>query len=65
MDPIHPIRPSAVQPAAIDPLRRVARDPQRDREREQREHPPKRREPAGPDAPADGAAPLAHVDARV
>jgi hypothetical protein len=63
MDPIHPIRPTAVNPAAVDAARRVARDPDKDREREQQRPRPPRKPVAQP--AADDGTPLAHVDERV
>lgn len=63
MDPIHPIRPTAVNPAPVDPVRRVTRagdDPAGERRR-----PRERRAPAAPvPASTAGVEPTGGLDVR-
>jgi hypothetical protein len=61
MDPIHPIRPAAEQPAAVAAIRPVPRAGAK-RPDEQRRERPQRRQGADP-APRDE--PGEHVDVRV
>jgi hypothetical protein len=62
MDPIHPIRPTSEQPAAVDAIRHVTRAGE-DPRPEQRSPRGRRRRPAAPASPprvdADG-----HLDVR-
>ncbi|HTN22870.1 MAG TPA: hypothetical protein VL120_02715 [Solirubrobacteraceae bacterium] len=66
MDPIHPIRPTSRQPAAVEAPRRVRRAGEdRDAERERRESGAQRRsQPVAP-RDAEGAEALTHVDTRI
>jgi hypothetical protein len=62
MDPIHPIRPTEAQPAAVEPLRRVPR-PAREPAQDPRPRRDGRRPPPRAPRPAETAD--EHLDVRV
>jgi hypothetical protein len=61
MDPIHPIRPAAAQPTAVEAVRRVLRAG-RDRKRDERPWREERRAPAPAPPPAEAGD--QHLDVR-
>lgn len=62
MDPIHPILPVAVQPAAVAAMRRLARIG--DEPRDEQPPPRERRKAPAPDPPQPGVTADGHLDTR-